>query len=171
MMTEDAASEELVGLQQLVAGTAEESRRLKALHSKGKLQENVAAEVVSTIMPLLQELAQLSADHAAAIEEWAEAIDDAIEGGDEPGLDEEEVQLFSWLLDRLGNFVQGGKQAPNIPEDLKKGFVEIEVKLALARDILKRFEEDEDEDVEEEPELASEQSDEDADDAEEPTGS
>lgn len=166
-MSEEEKSEELVALEEARAGVGMELTRLKSLHAKGRLTENLADEIVSTVLPLIEELASATTAFADSTEEWADEIDEVVdnvaEGG--PTLDLQEVQLFGWLLQRLQDFVSGVKSNPDAPDEAKKAMVEIEVKIGLGLGVLQKFvpeDEDEDEDGEENEELEEGEGDESA---------
>ena len=147
-MAKSEKSEALEALEGVASGAKDELRRLKGLHAKGKLSANLADEVVSTILPLVIELAERTVEHGSVIEEWAEEIDDLIDDGElgagGPTLELDEVELFGWLFSRLQEFISGAKSAPNVPDEMRAAMSEIEKKLAVAGKILNRFTEEED---------------------------
>lgn len=143
-MSEQEKSEELVALEEIAGGVGVEIQRLKGLHTKGKLRENLAEELLSTVLPLVEDLAAATYSHAEATEEWASEIDEVVGEGNGPSLNKEEIKLFGWLFQRLNDFVGGIKSNPDTPDEMKQGAIEIEIKLSMAMGILEKFVEVED---------------------------
>lgn len=152
---EQEVSEELGKLADLSGDIQEDHKRLRALHKKGKLTENLAAEVLDTVMSLLSQLATATVEHAAMMEDWAEGVDEAVEEGSLAegavgGLDPEEAELFGWLFTRLSDFVKVAKANEDLPKEIQQGMLEIEVKLQAAFSVLEKYAEDEDGEEEQE---------------------
>jgi len=152
---EGGPSEELLMLAELHSSIEQDIARLKTLQKKGKLQgEVLGAELVSTVMPLLLALAGATTDFAGSSEEWAESVDetlDALESGGagaaaEPLVTQDDLKNFGWLFVRFQEFVQGMQQAGDLPEETRKGLVEIQTKLTAALEVVQRAVKQEDKD-------------------------
>lgn len=142
---EPEVSDELKELKSLSAEMEQHSTRLAVLQAKGALTDKmVAAEIASTVMPLLADLAKAQLNHGAFMEDWIASIEEE-GGGNAPDLSDEEIELFGFLLARLREFVQSMKAAPDMPPEARQGFLEIEVKLGIGDKILERLTADEEE--------------------------
>lgn len=140
-MTEEKP-EELAALEESHEAILSDMKRLKSLHSKGKLSANLADEVVSTIMPLLAELSEKVLGYAESVDEWAQDVEDVLENGGGAGgptLSPEEVQLFVWLFSRMEVLVKTIQATPETPPEMKTAMVELEKKLKQAYGVLDRF--------------------------------
>lgn len=144
-------SDELKSLKEVSQEIAQHTKRLAALQDKGVLGEVLGVELASTVLPLLSDLAKAQLLHAAFMEDWLTGVDEAVEdGGQEPDLTDEEINILQFLLARLRDFLQGAMSASaDAPPLLKQGFLEIEVKLNKGEKILARLVEDGEEEDEE----------------------
>ena len=149
MAEQQLESPELKDLKDISEAIDAEVTRLARTHSKGKLNTTalVAEELVNTLLPLVSDLAKATIAHASSVEEWAEEVEETLEGEETvSGLGEEEIELFGWLFERLGEFVDGVKNTPNVSEDTLKAMSEIESKLSDGVSVLANFVEDEEDD-------------------------
>jgi len=107
---EPEISDELAELINVGNAIEEDTNRLRSLHRKGKLYEVLADELVSTILPLLRDLAKATVASAAATEDWGIGVEEALDGVGGPAgpaLDKEVAELFAFLFERLRDLIAG----------------------------------------------------------------